>query len=326
MAFNSQQQGYGAFGGNPNPSAPPYGGGYPQQGGYPPPGGFPQQGGYPPPGGFPQQGGYSQQGPPPAGFAGPGAGYPQGGFPPPPPHIGHFIDPEFKSDVNEFTFSDKSIRMAFIRKVYAILMVQLLVTFGFVALFVMNEDVKLWTRANPGIFYGALALNFGCIIALACCEGVRRKAPGNFICLAIFTIAEGFMIGTFSSAFKAESVLLAVGVTAAVCLALTIFSFQTKWDFTAMGGVLFVALIVFMLFGILTIFLPKTTFPTLHIVYACLGALLFSFYLVYDTQLMLGGKHKCSISPEEYIFAALNLYLDIINIFIYILSILGSRD
>lgn len=65
----------------------------------------------------------------------------------------------------------------------------------------------------------------------------------------------------------------------------------------------------------------------LTLVYASLGALLFSFYLVYDTQLMMGGKHKYSISPEEYIFAALNLYLDIINIFLYILTIIGAtRD
>lgn len=43
--------------------------------------------------------------------------------------------------------------------------------------------------------------------------------------------------------------------------------------------------------------------------------------------MMMGGKHKYSISPEEYIFAALNLYIDIVNIFIYILTILSaSRD
>lgn len=63
------------------------------------------------------------------------------------------------------------------------------------------------------------------------------------------------------------------------------------------------------------------------LVYASIGALIFSLYLVYDTQLMMGGKHKYSISPEEYIFAALNLYLDIINIFLYILTIIGAaRD
>jgi len=40
---------------------------------------------------------------------------------------------------------------------------------------------------------------------------------------------------------------------------------------------------------------------------------------------MLGGKHRYALSPEEYIFAALNLYLDIINMFLYILSFAGGR-
>ena len=48
-------------------------------------------------------------------------------------------------------------------------------------------------------------------------------------------------------------------------------------------------------------------------------------YLVYDTQLMLGGKHKLALSPEEWVFAALNLYLDIINMFMFILSLIGGR-
>jgi len=46
-------------------------------------------------------------------------------------------------------------------------------------------------------------------------------------------------------------------------------------------------------------------------------------YLVFDTQLMLGGKHKYALSPEEYIFAALNLYLDIINLLLFVLQIVG---
>jgi len=125
--------------------------------------------------------------------------------------------------------------------------------------------------------------------------------------------------------FRADAVLLAVGITAVICLALTAFSFQTKWDFTAMGSGLFVCLVVLVIFGFLAMFL-RNTFPILNLIYACLGALLFSVYLVYDTQLMIGGKHKYSISPEEYIFAALNIYMDIINIFIYILTIIGSSS
>ena len=96
---------------------------------------------------------------------------------------------------------------------------------------------------------------------------------------------------------------------------------QTKWDFTACGGILFVCVIVLFLFGILAICMQN---KVVNLVYVLLGALIFSVYLVFDTQLMLGGKHKYSISPEEYIFAALNLYLDIINIFLYILAIVGG--
>ena len=55
-----------------------------------------------------------------------------------------------------------------------------------------------------------------------------------------------------------------------------------------------------------------------------MGAVIFSLYIIYDTQIMLGGNHKYSLSPEEYIFAALNLYLDIINLFMYLLSIFGG--
>jgi len=117
---------------------------------------------------------------------------------------------------------------------------------------------------------------------------------------------------------------MAVGLCAAVCFGLTMFAFQTKWDFTVMGGALFVAVIILMIFGIVAIFIPG---KTITLIYASCGALLFSLYLIYDTQLMMGGKHKYSISPEEYIFAALNLYVDIVNIFLHILEIIGeSRD
>ena len=58
--------------------------------------------------------------------------------------------------------------------------------------------------------------------------------------------------------------------------------------------------------------------------YGSAGALIFSLYIVFDTQMMMGGNHKYSLSPEEYVFAALNLYLDIINLFLYILVIIGA--
>ncbi|XP_041987772.1 protein lifeguard 1-like [Aricia agestis] len=223
---------------------------------------------------------------------------------------------------HHFDFTEATIRRGFIRKVYAILMCQLLVTMGAIALFLFHEPTKLFVARNSYLFWIALAVLIVTLIAMACCTNVRRTAPMNFIFLTLFTVAQSFLLGVATSVYDVSEVMMAVGITAAVCLGLTLFAFQTKWDFTMMGGALVALTMVLLVFGLIAIFLPANRIITL--VYASAGVLIFSMYLVYDTQLMMGGKHKYSISPEEYIFAALNLYLDIINIFLYILTIIGA--
>lgn len=305
---------------------------YAGQPGYPP-----QPGAYPPPGGHPTAPPSGYPGAAPAGYPpGPApAGYPPGpGFQPPPyapndpysagSYGGANYSGEEDPEVKGFDFNDASIRRGFIRKVYSILCVQLSITLGFIAWFLYHKPTQIYVQQHPALFIVALIIIIVALITLACCGEVRRKAPMNFIFLFIFTFAEAFILAVSASRYNSEEVIMAVGITAAVCLGLTLFAFQTKWDFTMMGGILFVAVIILFIFGIVAIFVHN---KIVQLVYACLGALIFSVYLVYDTQLMMGGKHKYSISPEEYIFAALNLYIDIINIFMYILSIIGSsRD
>ena len=58
-------------------------------------------------------------------------------------------------------------------------------------------------------------------------------------------------------------------------------------------------------------------------IYACLGALVFSIYLIYDTQLVV-GKGTFSYSLDDAYLAAIQLYLDVINLFLFILQILGG--
>ncbi|CAG5130565.1 unnamed protein product [Candidula unifasciata] len=225
---------------------------------------------------------------------------------------------------NESSFSEKNVRLGFIRKVYAILFIQIGITAAMISLFLFVDEVKHYSNSNPWMWILAFVLTFVILIVLACCPDFRRQSPINMILLMAFTLCEGFLLGAVSSHYGRDEVLMAVGITALVALALTIFAFQTRWDFTMMGGMLFVLVIVLICFGLLCAIIPSRV---LNIVYASIGALIFSAYLVVDTQLMLGGKHQYSLSPEEYIFAALNLYLDIVNLFIFILSIIGSsRD
>ncbi|KAI0221512.1 Protein lifeguard 1 [Lamellibrachia satsuma] len=229
-------------------------------------------------------------------------------------------DDDFNTGYN-FEFTDNSIRLGFIRKVYSILLCQLLVTIAFICVFLYVGPVQDYSEKNQWLFIVAIVASFVLLLILACCPDVRRNHPTNIILLGLFTICESFLLGSISSHYEKWEVLMAVGVTAVVVFGLTVFAMQTKIDFTMCSAGLFIALLILMIFGIMCAIIRNYY---VNMVYACIGALIFAMYIVFDTQMMMGGKHKYSISPEEYIFAALNLYLDIVNLFLFILSIIGS--
>nr|XP_018898131.1 PREDICTED: protein lifeguard 1 isoform X3 [Bemisia tabaci]XP_018898132.1 PREDICTED: protein lifeguard 1 isoform X3 [Bemisia tabaci] len=241
-----------------------------------------------------------------------------------PSQYGAYNNDDVGGGMGAYAFSDKTIRLGFIRKVYSILMCQLAITTAFIGMFKWNTAVNNLVKANPGMWWIAMIMMFITLFALTCCGDLSRKSPHNIILLFLFTVAESFLVATFTIHFQTDTVLLAAGLCTVVCFGLTIFAFQTKIDFTVMGGALFIAVLILMLFGLVAIFFPG---KTITLVYASGGAFIFSLYLIYDTQMMLGGNHKYSISPEDYVFAVLSLYMDIINIFINILTILGAtRD
>ncbi|XP_059185546.1 fas apoptotic inhibitory molecule 2b [Centropristis striata] len=227
----------------------------------------------------------------------------------------------------QFAWDDKNIRRTFIRKVYAILMVQLMVTVAIVALFSFCAPVRYFIQTHPGLYMASYLVFFATYIALSCCGELRRQFPWNIILLVLFTLSMAFMMGFVSSFYNTKSVVLCLGITALVCLSVTIFSFQSKVDVTSCQGVLFSLCMVMLLCAItLSIVVPFGYVPWLHALYAVGGAILFTLFLAFDTQLLLGNK-RYTISPEEYVFATLSLYLDIIYLFSFLLAIFGGgRD
>ncbi|XP_014890935.1 glutamate receptor, ionotropic, N-methyl D-aspartate-associated protein 1a (glutamate binding) isoform X1 [Poecilia latipinna] len=315
----------------PNYSQGP-GGPYPPQAGYGQPG-FAQPGPGFAPGPYPQmpypqmpypQGPYNQgpyqHGPGQPAFHGDPMAAPAGS-----PGYHGDVPPSYY-DNEEFAGSgleDKNIRQAFIRKVFSVLTVQLLVTCSFVSIFTFVDDAKLFVQRNRWTYYVSYAVFFVSLITISCCGDFRRKHPWNLVALSILTLSMSYMVGMIASFYNTETVIIAVGITTVVCFTVVLFSLQSKYDFTSCRGVLFVCLIVLLVFSILCIFIRN---KILDLVYASLGALLFTCFLAVDTQLLLGNK-QLALSPEEYIFASLNLYTDIINIFLYILAIVGrSRE
>uniref|UniRef100_A0A3P9KYN8 Glutamate receptor, ionotropic, N-methyl D-aspartate-associated protein 1b (glutamate binding) n=1 Tax=Oryzias latipes TaxID=8090 RepID=A0A3P9KYN8_ORYLA len=233
-------------------------------------------------------------------------------------------DPVFSNTYRALTVTKKlkPLRLMPLFQVFLVLTAQLMVTFAFVAIFTFVKEVKAFVKVNIWTYIVSYVIFIVALLAISCCGNLRRKHPWNLVALSILTLSMSYMVGMIASFHDTDSVIMAVGITAVVCFTVVIFSLQTKYDFTSCYGVLFVCLIVLIIFGFLCIFIQN---KILEIVYAGLGALLFTCFLAVDTQLLLGNK-ELSLSPEEYVFAALNLYLDIINIFLYILAIVGRAS
>ncbi|XP_008275222.1 protein lifeguard 1 [Stegastes partitus] len=229
--------------------------------------------------------------------------------------------PSYSDDPPDSVFSDGAIRRGFIRKVYLTLLIQLVFTIGIICAFLYWDALREWTEDSYWFTYSMITMVVVLILAFSCCDNLRRQVPLNFIALGLFTVVEGMMLGSVSVRFEAEAVLWAVGATALVSFSLSVFAMQSKWDFTTASGSLWVFGWTLLSFALLCAILRS---QYAYITYACLGTLLFSLYLVFDTQLILGGKHrKYEVSPEEYIFAALNLYLDIVSLFLLLLQLIG---
>ena len=238
--------------------------------------------------------------------AGGGGGKPTA-YPHPPPVALHVAPAPGGPEDKYIDAAEKAVRMGFIRKVYAILSVQLAVTLALVLAFAYSPVLASFVQARPAILISAIVLTFVFLFALSCFPSVARTYPTNFMCLAGFTLCQSLLVGTIASTYTPDIVVKAVVATGAITLGLTLFAFQTRIDFTGMSSAMFCLLIVLLLFGVWTAIFPSQVAST---AYAALGAFVFSLFIVYDTQLIIGGKHHShQFSVDEYVFAALTIYI-----------------
>lgn len=155
---------------------------------------------------------------------------------------------------------------------------------------------------------------------IMCC-GLDKTVPINYILLAAFTFAVSFMVSHVCMRTEPMIVLQASCLTFTVALSITYYAATTTTDFTLFGPILTIVGWVFCMAGFL-----YAIFGYHHgLIYSTFGALLFSFYLLFDTQMILGGDNKrYQYDEDSYILASMALYMDIINLLLYIIQILND--
>lgn len=215
----------------------------------------------------------------------------------------------------------QSIRLGFIRKVYGIISFQLLITTIVVYFSIYNQFLNRFMLSYPGFnylcFFGVLFTE----IPIFCCPSVASKVPLNYVLLLIFTLCESYLVAYMTLIFEPLSVLMCAGITLALVFGLSLYAIFTKTDMTLWGGGLVCLSVIFFILSLIGIFYRSLFYQTLL---NCCGLFLFSIYLMYDTQIVI-GKNKNLISTDQYIIGALMIYIDIISIFIKILLLFGKK-
>lgn len=194
--------------------------------------------------------------------------------------------------------------------------VQLLATAALSGISMASESYKKWIQTHQWPLWVSV---IGTFVFLGLTFWKRKSYPTNLAFLAGFTAMEAYTISVVVSFTDSKIVLEAVLFTFGIFVALSLFACQSKYDFTSWIPYLVGSLWVLILFGLMTMFFPYNS--KVELGYGIVSALIFSGYILVDTQLIMRHYHV-----EEEIAAAISLYLDVINLFLAILRILNASN
>lgn len=218
-----------------------------------------------------------------------------------------------------------NIFKGFLTKVYGILSFQFLLTLIIILIFQVNS-IKNYFLERTGFtsFLSLLCLIglIGTLVLLAIKENLAKKVPYNYISLLIITLCISFSCAFLSLSYDSESVILCVVLTAISACVITAYSYYSKSDLSTIKALI---MVVFGQCGGFFFILLLFGGTILEKVIYFVATLMFGVYLVYDTQIIM-KKFGEVYTVDDYIFASIQIYLDMANLFMMILSVIGNRN
>ena len=210
------------------------------------------------------------------------------------------------------------------RKVYVWMTLALAVS-GLVAYYVSgNASIMYSIFANQAVFWILVIAEFGLVIGLTAAIN-KLSFPVAAIMFLVYSIINGLLLSSIFLVYKIGSIGTTFLVTAGTFAAMAVIGTITKKDLTKMGSILLMALIGIIIATIVNLFLENST---MDIVISALGVLIFTGLTAYDAQkikLMAESADAVDNTTQKLaVLGALSLYLDFINLFLYLLRFLGK--
>ena len=212
------------------------------------------------------------------------------------------------------------------RSVYLRMFLGLLAT-AFTAMFVASqESLMLAIFGNKIFFWGLIIAEFACVIGIS---GAINKISTAMAVLLFFVYAiiNGVTLASIFRVFEISTIAQTFFITAGVFGAMSAYGYLTRADLSKFGAFLFMALIGLIITSVVNIFFMEES-KTLDWVISLGGVGIFIGLTAWDTQkikMMVMQSNGYNVGKIATL-GALSLYLDFINLFLYLLRIFGSRD
>ena len=212
------------------------------------------------------------------------------------------------------------------RSVYLRMFLGLLAT-AFTAMFVASqESLMLAIFGNKIFFWGLIIAEFACVIGIS---GAINKISTAMAVLLFFVYAiiNGVTLASIFRVFEISTIAQTFFITAGVFGAMSAYGYLTRADLSKFGAFLFMALIGLIITSVVNIFFMEES-KTLDWVISLVGVGIFIGLTAWDTQkinMMVMQSNGYNVGKIATL-GALSLYLDFINLFLYLLRIFGSRD
>lgn len=215
---------------------------------------------------------------------------------------------------------------ALMRKVYLWMAMALVIT-GFTAYLVAtNETLVQMIFSSKVVFFGLIIAEFALVIGITAAIN-KLSLPVATLLFVLYSVINGATLSVIFFAYTMSSIATVFFITAGTFGAMSVFGYVTKKDLSSWGKILMMALIGLIIATIVNIFVKSGAIETIA---SYVGVLIFVGLTAYDTQKI---KQMCLQAPDagetmqKYaLLGALSLYLDFINLFIYLLRIFGRRD
>jgi uncharacterized protein len=220
--------------------------------------------------------------------------------------------------------TDAMRQQAVMTQVYAWMTAGLLVT-GAIAMFVASVPALVGAIfGSPFIFFGLIIAQLAMVWFLSAKVMSLSPAAATGLFLG-YAALNGLVLSMIFLAYTTASIASTFFVTAGTFGAMSAYGYLTKRDLSGMGGFLFMALIGIILASVVNLFWANST---LYWIITYAGVLIFVLLTAYDTQKIKRMTEQVRDEQGERrvaIYGALTLYLDFINLFLFLLRILGNR-